>query len=167
MATYAEKLRDPRWQSKRLEVLNRDNFTCQMCNDKTTELHIHHFCYPASGNPWESDLDDLITYCKHCHSAVEKLNVHIEFIQKMVIDKCKTLLICFPFENHISFALYDEKKRQIFDSAEVYYNYGKNIILPIHTPQEWICDACGTENFNKTKCRMCGWLVKDKELQHG
>ena len=40
--TYSQKLRDPKWQKKRLEVLQRDEFCCQLCNDKETELHIHH-----------------------------------------------------------------------------------------------------------------------------
>lgn len=69
--TYAEKLKDPRWQKKRLEVLGRDNFTCLMCGDTETELHIHHEYYPNSMNPWDIDIDDLTTYCKHCHSLVE------------------------------------------------------------------------------------------------
>lgn len=69
--TYAEKLQDPRWQKKRLEVLERDFFTCQLCGDKKTTLHIHHFCYPTSFNPWDIELDGLITYCKHCHALIE------------------------------------------------------------------------------------------------
>ena len=31
---YSEKLKDPRWQKKRLEILERDNFRCQYCGDK-------------------------------------------------------------------------------------------------------------------------------------
>lgn len=69
--TYAEKLLDPRWQKKRLEILSRDEFTCRFFEDKTTTLHIHHFNYPKSGNPWDSDEIDLITYCSHCHCLAE------------------------------------------------------------------------------------------------
>lgn len=72
MATsYSEKLRDPRWQKKRLEVLQRDSFTCKFCKDTATELHIHHQKY--SGNPWQADLCHLITLCKHCHGVVENI----------------------------------------------------------------------------------------------
>jgi len=51
--TYSEKLKDPRWQKKRLEILSRDKFTCQLCSDKETELHIHHNEYFPGKKPWE------------------------------------------------------------------------------------------------------------------
>lgn len=63
--TYSEKLKSPKWQKKRLEVLNRDNFTCQHCGDTETELHVHHLKY--SGEPHDSPLSDLLTLCKDCH----------------------------------------------------------------------------------------------------
>lgn len=67
--TYAEKLKDPRWQKKRLEILERDNWCCQLCFDKNTTLHVHHLKY--SGEPWNTKNDDLLTYCEHCHSIIE------------------------------------------------------------------------------------------------
>lgn len=67
---YAEKLKDPRWQKKRLEVLERDGFMCQWCCDTETTLHVHHFSYGK--NPWDVSADSLITYCKHCHFIVEQ-----------------------------------------------------------------------------------------------
>lgn len=72
MATtsYQKKLLDPRWQKKRLEIFNRDKFTCKMCGDTNNTLHIHHLKYV--GNPWDIDNDFLITYCKDCHEIVEE-----------------------------------------------------------------------------------------------
>lgn len=67
--TYKEKLRDPRWQKKRLEILDRDNFTCQLCGDKHTTLHVHHNSY--SENPWDVENSELITYCADCHRFIE------------------------------------------------------------------------------------------------
>ena len=32
--TYAEMLRHPRWQSRRLEVMSRDGFRCTACADE-------------------------------------------------------------------------------------------------------------------------------------
>jgi len=84
--TYAEKLQDPRWQKKRLEVLERDNWTCQLCGDTETTLHIHHEKY--SKNPWDSHLNDLICYCKHCHSVIEyNKEYDVETIKGMVKEK--------------------------------------------------------------------------------
>lgn len=67
---YSEKLKDPRWQRKRLEVMQRDNFSCQYCGDDKTSLHVHHKSY--SGNPWDAESEQLITVCKDCHSILEE-----------------------------------------------------------------------------------------------
>lgn len=84
MATsYSDKLRDPRWQKKRLEVLQRDNFTCKYCEDKTTELHIHHLEY--KGDPWDVDNDKLETTCKYCHAILEGLKEHFTKFGNIVL----------------------------------------------------------------------------------
>lgn len=70
--SYSEKLRDPRWQKKRLEILNRDEFTCQFCGEKEITLNIHHFCYDKSGNPWAVNDWDLVTVCEDCHHLIGK-----------------------------------------------------------------------------------------------
>jgi len=67
MNNYSEKLKSPKWQKKRLEILQRDNFTCQICTDSETELHVHHKKY--TGEPFEAPAEDLITLCKCCHKA--------------------------------------------------------------------------------------------------
>jgi hypothetical protein len=88
--TYAEKLRHPRWQKMRLEVLERDKFTCQLCGDTETTLDVHHFCYHVSGDPWGVDDSCLTTYCRHCHEMVEKINwdkVSILKVRKIKISK--------------------------------------------------------------------------------
>ena len=43
--SYYEKLLDPRWQKKRLEILNRDEFKCRSCGDDKSTLHVHHGYY--------------------------------------------------------------------------------------------------------------------------
>lgn len=63
---YSEKLKHPKWQKKRLEILNRDNFTCCLCGDNETELHIHHLKY-IGNNPCDTPNNYLETLCKHCH----------------------------------------------------------------------------------------------------
>lgn len=63
--TYAEKLKDPRWQKRRLKTMERDNWCCVRCgNDKET-LHVHHKAY--SGEPWDAPDDTLETLCQTCH----------------------------------------------------------------------------------------------------
>lgn len=65
--TYAEKLKDPRWQKKRLEILSRDNFTCSNCGDTELTLHVHHVVYFKGDEPWEATNDTLDTLCSDCH----------------------------------------------------------------------------------------------------
>ena len=72
--TYAELLKDPRWQKKRLEIMQRDNFTCQHCGATDKELQVHHRLYRKNAKPWEYDNDELITLCKRCHEDETEAN---------------------------------------------------------------------------------------------
>lgn len=66
--TYADKLKDPRWQRKRLEVMQRDQFTCRSCESDTDTLHVHHVMYTAA-DPWDEPTDNLLTLCDECHKV--------------------------------------------------------------------------------------------------
>jgi len=69
-SAYAEKLRDPRWQKKRLEILNRDNFTCRKCSDDKSPLHVHHTYYNRRPTePWDYPENSLVTLCEGCHEV--------------------------------------------------------------------------------------------------
>ena len=67
--TYSEKLKDPRWQKKRLEVFDRDEWMCKNCGDKEGTLNVHHLHYLPGKDPWEYDLKDLLTLCEPCHQT--------------------------------------------------------------------------------------------------
>jgi hypothetical protein len=69
--TYSDKLKDPRWQKKRLEVLNRDKFVCQCCYDDSSTLHVHHLKY-NNCDPWDIESNYLITLCEDCHIVEEE-----------------------------------------------------------------------------------------------
>lgn len=68
--TYYEQLKDPRWQRKRLEILQRDDFTCKDCNSKEKQLHVHHTKYINGILAWEYDSKYLITLCMDCHESI-------------------------------------------------------------------------------------------------
>jgi len=76
--TYAEKLKDPRWQRKRLEILERDDWACQWCGDNTSELHVHHLIYHWDSEPWEYQDEELITLCSSCHEKEKDRKLAIE-----------------------------------------------------------------------------------------
>jgi hypothetical protein len=69
---YSKKLRDPRWQKKRLEVMQRDDFTCLACGCKDSTLNVHHKQY--HGNPWDAPMSSLETLCEWCHEKRTRLN---------------------------------------------------------------------------------------------
>lgn len=64
---YAEQLRDPQWQRKRLRILERDEWTCQYCGEKWKTLHVHHLVYRDGLMPWEYSDHELVTACEDCH----------------------------------------------------------------------------------------------------
>ncbi len=69
-AGYAALLRDPRWQRKRLRIMERDGFSCVACGDESKTLSVHHLRY--RGLPWDADDADLQTLCEPCHKALGK-----------------------------------------------------------------------------------------------
>lgn len=71
MKSYAEKLKDPRWQKKRLEILERDGWKCRRCQNKDDTLNVHHLIYEAKKAPWEYPPALLISLCTKCHDDVE------------------------------------------------------------------------------------------------
>ena len=67
---YSEKLQDPRWQKKRLEILDRDGWACRACCSKENTLHVHHIFYLPNIEPWDVPNGLLITFCKDCHEGI-------------------------------------------------------------------------------------------------
>ncbi len=78
MTTYAEKLRDPRWQKLRLEIMQRDDFTCQNCASTTATLNIHHKRYTRE--PWDARPSDLETLCEKCHEARTSIDRYFRWL---------------------------------------------------------------------------------------
>lgn len=70
--TYTEKLRDPKWQRKRLQIMERDSFTCLECGDKSTTLNVHHGCYLPGCDPWDYPDHVLHTLCEPCHERTQR-----------------------------------------------------------------------------------------------
>ncbi len=72
--SYGELLFRPEWKQKRLQILSRDNYTCQFCGatDKKA-LQVHHRQYHYISrlekfkDPWDYPDECLITICKKCH----------------------------------------------------------------------------------------------------
>jgi len=67
--TYAEKLKDHRWQECRNKILTRDGFRCVCCGN-SNKVQVHHGYYAYDMEPWEYEHDTLWTLCDRCHSGV-------------------------------------------------------------------------------------------------
>ena len=82
---YKEQIKDPRWQRRRLEILSRDNFACQICGDTDNTLHVHHLAYEQNKKIWEYDDWQLISLCEKCHEDEHKnaLNDILETIRSL------------------------------------------------------------------------------------
>ena len=64
---YRELLRHPKWQRRRLEIMERAEFRCEFCGNDKMELHVHHKRYETGRAPWDYPDDDLICLCGSCH----------------------------------------------------------------------------------------------------
>ena len=84
MNQYAELLRDPRWQKRRLDVMSRDDFSCCKCGSRTETLHVHHRYYIAGRQPWDYPDNLLVTLCEKCHKEEEDCkDVVKEFVRTL------------------------------------------------------------------------------------
>ena len=79
---YKEQIKHPKWQKKRLEILERDSYTCLECGEKEKTLHVHHNYYTSIFKLWEYSNEHLQTLCEDCHSERH----HLKSLIKEVID---------------------------------------------------------------------------------
>ena len=112
--TYSEKLKDPRWQRKRLEVLNRANFSCEKCQDHASTLHVHHKYYVSNRLPWEYPDWCLIallaeTPGDHCDESLAKLYLLACEKHNMTPRRMRSLLSFFlSMPNLVDYVIKEE-----------------------------------------------------------
>lgn len=131
--SYSDKLKDPRWQKKRLEILDRDNFTCRICKDSSETLHVHHLEYVKGKEPFDYDNDWLVTLCKFCHVIEEEYakkypnndDYYTDIIKSIKISENTQVYLLSVFKDHDKFI------RIIKVDSE-----NKSIIEVISFPQE-------------------------------
>lgn len=109
MKTYGEKLKDPRWQKKRLEIMERDKFTCQTCGDSNSELHVHHRLYERGKDPWDYPDENYVTLCAYCHQSIEHLASQIRcfgvnYLYLSTLFECHLIMAHTTKEGAIQFS---------------------------------------------------------------
>ena len=65
--TYREYLKSEAWQRKRYVVLKRDNWTCQECGAKATQVHHKKYAKYKIG---KEPIKWLVSLCKPCHQKL-------------------------------------------------------------------------------------------------
>lgn len=85
--SYSEKLKDPRWQRKRLERLQESEFSCDCCLSEDKTLHVHHKFYKKNAEPWEYENHELEVLCEDCHDY-----------RHWILDQLKTMISDLPLD---------------------------------------------------------------------
>lgn len=70
--TYAQQLKHPNWQRRRLERLSEAEFSCEDCGETDLTLHVHHRSYVKGRRAWEYNNDELEVLCEVCHEKFHK-----------------------------------------------------------------------------------------------
>lgn len=83
---YSEKLKDPRWQRKRLEIFQRDEWKCRCCWDEDGTLHVHHLVYLKNHEPWDVPNGLLLTVCSRCHEQIKEPDEDMGALESLVND---------------------------------------------------------------------------------
>jgi len=72
MSDFFENYKHPKWQKKRLEILERADFKCENCGESEEELSVHHGYYEKGKKPWEYNDFTFTCLCDPCHEQAEE-----------------------------------------------------------------------------------------------
>lgn len=101
--SYSELLRDPRWQKKRLQILERDGWKCLDCGDESKTLNVHHHTYRNGAAPWDYKDSNFGTFCEDCHKRrhgeLKLLKVAMDcFTRNLTASQIRNLHRAFMFK---------------------------------------------------------------------
>lgn len=71
----------------RIQVFERDNYTCQHCNKKGGDLNAHHIKSFANHPHLRTVLENGITLCKKCHIQEHKILRNEQKIRLYMVSK--------------------------------------------------------------------------------
>ena len=114
--SYSEKLRDPRWQKKRLCVMQRDGFACRDCGDADSTLHVHH-CHYEKGEPWQTDDRFLLTLCEYCHESRGDAEQALKVMFGELLASTPKLALYSAVQNHSEQALMHARQNMLNDAV--------------------------------------------------
>lgn len=83
---YSDQLRDPRWQRKRLEIMEAADFACENCGGTDKMLAVHHRLYVKGRKAWEYERELLECLCEDCHQEKHRLQHELNALLLMSAD---------------------------------------------------------------------------------
>lgn len=150
---YQELLKDPKWISKRNQILSRDKNTCQFCGCQDKYMQVHHKRYIKGNKPWEYEDKDLITLCSSCHEEETEMN-------NLVYDDYKELRDTFKRKG-LSMTLLDDILTNITDAITRQDSEGEHAHESV--AYEYVRDCiCGTQMISDIfAAKKCGFDLRD------
>lgn len=117
---YARKLQDPRWQKRRLEILEKAGWECENCGNASKTLHVHHKHYEWGRDPWEYPDENLECLCSECHEQVgmlqKALKREISGLSSAMLDR--TLGYIRGLREHWDYCLAEDDKKILVENHE-------------------------------------------------
>jgi len=114
--TYKQQINHPKWQRRRLEVMERDGFQCQVCFDRNKKQNVHHKYYIYNKLIWEYPDELLLTVCEDCHKKIHT------FIEK---DITLTKIVEYLMINKTDFIIIMERIKELYNQQP--YNFEKTL----------------------------------------
>ena len=65
--SYRDQLLSPKWQKRRLEMLEAAKWACVCCGAEEKTLHVHHKRYVKGRMAWDYSDQELAVLCDACH----------------------------------------------------------------------------------------------------
>src|SRR5437016_1991470 len=71
--SYSEHRRHPKWQKKRLKIVEAAGFKCQECGADDVILNVHHSYYKNGRAVWDYPDESLKCLCENCHKKIQEI----------------------------------------------------------------------------------------------
>lgn len=128
---WAVQYRNPKWQKKRLEVMQANEFSCQVCGDKDETLNVHHKAYIKGRKVWEYDAEQLECLCETCHKTVheqkEKLDALLLLVSSEGIGAITALLAgyCSSISGPANIDMYPQELESLAEIDPLSFTAGR------------------------------------------
>jgi hypothetical protein len=89
----------PKWQKKRLQIMEQDGFRCRRCKREDANLHVHHISYASGKKPWEYPDSNFACLCHSCHHEIHHIISGVKDQQKRLVENWCTMSSDFDLQD--------------------------------------------------------------------